>query len=64
MYIILGLIAAALIWALLLYIMYIIACMCIYFCQEVNHTMRNFKREFRQSLWDMEWQWKMITKRR
>ena len=64
MEIIIGLILAALIWLLTLYITYIIACMCIYFCQEVNHTMRNFKRDLRQTWWDLEWQWKLITKRR
>lgn len=60
MEIILGLIAAMLTWALLFFIMYFIASLYIFIRQEIIHTMRNLKRELKQSMWDLEWQWKLM----
>ena len=63
MEIILGLVVAALMWAITLYVTYIIAAIYIYICQELNHTWRNMKRDLKQSIWDLEWQWKLMKGR-
>lgn len=60
MEIILGLIAAMLTWALLFFIMYFIASLYIFIRQEIIHTMRKAKRDIKQSMWDLEWQFKLM----
>jgi hypothetical protein len=60
MEIILGLIIAMLTWALLFFIMYFIASLYIFIRQEIIHTMHNLKRELKQGMWDLEWQWKLM----
>ena len=60
MEIILGLIAAMLTWALLFFIMYFVYSLCIFIRQEIIYTMRNLKRELKQGMWDLEWQWKLM----
>lgn len=49
--IILGLIVAALTWWLIFFIM----SLTIYIAQEINHEIRKAKRNFKQSMWDLEW---------
>lgn len=34
--------------------------MVIYLCQEINHSVRKFKRELKQAIWDIEWKIKLM----
>ena len=63
MEIIIGLVVAALMWVITLYVTYVIAAICTYIWQELNHTFRNMKRDLKQSIWDLEWQWKLMKGR-
>ena len=60
MEIILGLIAAMLTWTLLFFIMYFVYSLYIFIRQEIIYSMRNLKRELKQGMWDLEWQWKLM----
>lgn len=60
MKIIIGLALAFITWVIMLYVTYVMAVICIYLCQEWNHTMRNLKRELKQGIWDLEWQLKLM----
>jgi hypothetical protein len=51
LFIILGLIVAALTWWLIFFIMSLI----IYIAQEINHEIRKTKQSFKKSMWDLEW---------
>lgn len=54
MEIILGLIVAA----LTCWLIYFLVSLIVYIFQELNHGIRNAKRDFKQSMWDLEWAWK------
>ena len=32
----------------------------IFILEEINHTCKNLKREFKQGIWDLEWQLKLM----
>ena len=51
MYIILGLIVAALTWALIFFIMELTS----YIFQEINHEIRKTKESWKRAMWDLEW---------
>ena len=56
MEIILGLIVAALTWCAIFFVMDLIE----YCFQETNHEIRKAKQAFKQSMWDLEWKWKLM----
>ena len=45
-------------WMLLLGITYVTTAAIIYICQEVNHEVRKIKRNFKSTMWDLEWKLK------
>lgn len=43
---------------------YVLCCLVVFIGQEINHTARKMKRNIRDSVWDLEWKWKLFARRK
>ena len=47
---------------LLAVLIYILFCAMVYIFQEIWATIKKAKRRIKQSIWDLEWEWKLWKK--
>lgn len=43
---------------------YFLCCLTVFICQEINSSVKKMRRDIRGAIWDLEWKWKMLKRRK